>query len=131
MSAANRSNSSAALEAVLRRGTRCEADWLVGINVQHEEGLRGLRRAHSLVKAVTAHVAFTEAADAMGIDGQHPALEMARCVTHLAQSDLQRGVDARRSRCFEGRKVWAWCVSWWSVLRWWLQDWVGSDRFFF
>ena len=34
-------------------------------------------------------MAFTEAADAMGIDGQHPALKMARGATHLAQSDLQ------------------------------------------
>jgi hypothetical protein len=38
---------------------------------------------------VAAHVAFTETADAMGIDGQHPALKMARGAPYFAQSDLK------------------------------------------
>ena len=61
----------------------------MGVSVEHEEGLRGLGRAYGFIEAVAAHVAFTEAADAMGIDGQQPALKMARGATHLAQSDLQ------------------------------------------
>jgi len=61
----------------------------VSVSVQHEEGLRGLGRTYGFVETVAAHVAFTEAADAMGIDGQDPALKMARGATHLAQSDLQ------------------------------------------
>ena len=61
----------------------------MGVSVQHEEGLRGLGRAYGFVEAVVVHVAFTEAADAMGIDGQYPTLKMARGATHLAQSDLQ------------------------------------------
>ena len=61
----------------------------MGVGVQHEEGLRDFGRACGFVVAVAAHVALAEAADAMGIDGQDPALKIARGAAHLAQSDLQ------------------------------------------
>ena len=52
--------------------------------------------ACGFVEAVAAHVALAEAADAMGIDGQDPALKMARGAADLAQGDLQALAVERR-----------------------------------
>jgi hypothetical protein len=64
MLAANSSNSCAAAVAV-----RADVA-LVGVGVEHEEGLGDVRGAFALVVAVAAHVPLAEAAHAMGIDGQ-------------------------------------------------------------
>ena len=72
-----------------RRGAGGEADRLAGIDVQHEEGLGRLDGPLPGILTVGSHVPLAEAAHAMGIDGQQPALEMARGAADLAQGDLE------------------------------------------
>ena len=60
-----------------RRGAGGETDRLAGIDVEREEGLSGLGGPFPVILAMEPHVPLAEAAYAMGIDGQQPALEVA------------------------------------------------------
>ena len=72
-----------------RRGGGGEAQWLMGIRIQSKEGLRYLGRLGIGVFVVAAHLAFAVAADAVGVDGEKLATEIARGAAQFSQSDLQ------------------------------------------
>ena len=73
----------------VRGGAGGETDRLVSVGVEHEESLGDVGRARGFVLTVAAHATLAIAAYAMRIDGQNPALKIARSAAHLAQGQLE------------------------------------------
>ena len=81
-------------------GGRGEAHRLMGVAVEHEKGRRSFDRPRMLVPAITPHLPFAVASDAMGIDGQYLSCEMTQGPPQLAQGHLQslRLLDGSRGQ---------------------------------